>query len=117
MTIQINLIALRARDPKALAKFYEAFGLRFEVEQHGNGLEHLACTLDGSVLEIYPLRPGELGTASIRLGFRTASIDSVVTKIVAAKGVILNATKDTTHGRRAVVQDPEGHKIELLESA
>jgi hypothetical protein len=49
-----NLLVIRASQPERLANFYSAMGLRFERERHGNGPEHLTCSLNGFVFEIYP---------------------------------------------------------------
>ena len=65
----LNLLVLRARDPRGLAEFYGLLGLRFVPEKHGNGPDHMACDSGGSVVEIYPRKSGQESTRSVRLGF------------------------------------------------
>jgi len=115
--ICINLLVLRASEPERLARFYGALGLDFQKERHGAGPEHHACAIGGSTFEIYPLQPGAAGTRGTRLGFAVASVADAVQAALSADGVVLSPPRMTSWGRRAVVQDPEGHKVELTEAA
>lgn len=108
----LNLLVLRADDPQLLAEFYEKLGLSFVCEQHGRGPDHYASTTAGVVLEIYPRLEHEPTTAT-RLGFRVADLDAVLESIATQ---VLSPPSITPWGRRAVIVDPEGHKVELLES-
>jgi lactoylglutathione lyase len=112
---RLNLLVLRARDPERLARFYGAFGLSFTREQHGNGPVHHACELGGSVLEIYPYQESQGETTGARLGFQVDSIDHVLAAC-AAEARVISVPKLMPWGRRAVIQDPEGHKVELTEA-
>ncbi len=47
---------IRTGDMEGTRRFYEALGLAFVEEQHGDGPRHYACERNGCVLEIYPLR-------------------------------------------------------------
>src|SRR3546814_7493059 len=42
------------RDLEAAQRFYEALGLQFRRERHGNGPEHLTAPLGAAVFELYP---------------------------------------------------------------
>ena len=110
----LNLLVLKASDPAALAKFYSRFGLRFALEQHGRGPEHQACVMDNSVLEIYPLLDEGEKSIGVRLGFPVPSIDMATAGLDPASDFLL-LPSDTKWGRRCVIRDPEGHKIELVE--
>jgi lactoylglutathione lyase len=113
----LNLLVIRARNPKVLARFYSLIGLTFAEERHGTGPEHLSCNLGGYTLEIYPLRKGERDTTGTRLGFRVASLQTSLNAILELEGAsVLRAPELTKWGKRAVVVDPEGHKVELVES-
>jgi lactoylglutathione lyase len=42
-------------------------------------------------------------------------VDAVVKELATVEGVqILSAAKDSEWGRRAVVADPDGHRVELV---
>jgi len=114
MLTSLNLLCLRASDPKRLVDFYEKLGLSFRKEKHGSGPVHHACELGGSVFEIYPLANGQSPTASTRIGFCVPSIDDAI-KHFDAGSELLSAPKDTQYGRKVILRDPEGHKVELVE--
>ena len=111
----LNLLVLRASNPERLARFYSAFGLVFQTERHGAGPDHQTCDLGGSVLEIYPAKSPDQSTAGARLGFRVSSLKDAVAACL-SDGAVLKAPHQSAWGYRAIVQDPEGHTVELIES-
>jgi catechol 2,3-dioxygenase-like lactoylglutathione lyase family enzyme len=113
----LSLVVLRSRDAECAVRFYESLGLVFDVHRHGNGPEHYACQLGSTVLEIYRQIAGEEGTSSTRIGIRVASVDTAVDRLRGLGARVLSAASDSPWGRRAVVQDPDGHKVELVEDA
>lgn len=112
----LNLVVIRVKDLDAARLFYEAIGLTFELHKHGRGAEHLA-SISGEhdpLLEIYPLRDSQTPTTSVRLGFRVWAVEPCIENLLRAGGRITESPHDSEWGRRAVVQDPEGHKIDLV---
>ena len=109
----LNLIVLRSDKPEMLVRFYEALGLHFARERHGQGLEHFSCRTGQAVLEIYPDKngPSTLGT---RLGFRVDDL-AAACEVAEREGRVVNQISKTEQGIRAVIQDPAGHIIELLQ--
>jgi len=97
-----------------LARFYEVLGLRFTKHRHGKGAEHLSSEMEGIVFEIYPAVANESTTAT-RLGFSVPSLEAVLSQLKAFEATVLSEPADTPYGRRAVVRDFEGHKVELYE--
>ena len=112
----LNLIVLRAQDPPALAEFYGLLGLRFEPEQHGNGPRHMACDTGAVVIEIYPSTEAQPSTRSVRLGFAVDDLDGRCNAVAASRGRLVRAPHVTAWGRRATIQDLEGHIVDLLEA-
>src|SRR5262245_5967332 len=110
------LVVIRSTDLSRARAFYEALGLTLTEEKHGNGPKHLACQLGEMVFEIYPLEPASQATTSVRLGFRVANVDVTVAAAAVARGTIRSVAKDSPWGRRAVMVDPDGHVVELLEA-
>ncbi|MCK0472476.1 hypothetical protein [Halalkalibacter sp. APA_J-10(15)] len=53
MSIYINLVVISSLNIEKSVTFYEALGLIFKKEQHGNGPEHYACEIGNLVFEIY----------------------------------------------------------------
>jgi lactoylglutathione lyase len=112
----LNLVVIRSADPEMCVKFYEAIGLRFEIHSHGGGPEHLAAACGAVTFEIYPKRNDDDTTSATRLGFSVPDVDSSVAKLLGAGGRLVASAKESPWGRRAVVDDPDGHRIELTQA-
>ena len=113
--VSLNLIVLRSTDIYHSADFYSKLGFVFTEQQHGNGPKHLTAELNGSIFELYPLFKDGLSTVGTRIGFNVPSIDSVISALSDYPEAIISHPKDSPWGRRAVITDPEGHRIELLQ--
>jgi predicted enzyme related to lactoylglutathione lyase len=112
--VVVNLIVLRSADLRRAEAFYNLLGIKFDHERHGTGPEHLAARLGSLVLELYP--PSEdTGTRAVRLGFRVASVRDTTARLAAAGATIIKPPTHGTWGLRAVLADPDGHRIELTE--
>ncbi len=108
-----NLVVLRSRDLDQAHLFYSALGLSFVRHAHGKGPEHLASEVDGHVFEIYPLQNEGGITSATRVGFAVSSVDDAYKAVVGAGGSSISEPADAPWGRRAVVVDPDGHRVEL----
>jgi len=97
------------------AEFYSRLGLKFTRHQHGSGPEHFAAELGSGVFELYPLASEGPSTLGTRIGFSVASLDSAIDSLSAFPEAIISPPKDSPWGRRAVVADPDGHRVELLQ--
>lgn len=115
MTPALNLVVLRSADLERAATFYECLGLQFTRHRHGGGPEHLSAELGGSVFELYPLSPNGASTLGTRIGFSVPSLESVITTLSADPSTIISPPQDSPWGRRAIVTDPDGHRIELVQ--
>ena len=114
--MQLNLLVLRARDPYALAHFYCSLGLAFQLEKHGSGPVHLSCETGGGLLEIYPCHKEHASTRAVRLGFTVDDLDARCIAVASNNGRLLRAPHLTQWGRRATIEDPEGHTVDLVEA-
>lgn len=110
----MNLVVIRSKDFNKTKNFYFMLGLLFVKEKHEGGPEHYACSVDGFVFEIYPLKEGDVPTTNIRLGFEIDTVDGYIHEIEGFGGVVVTPPYDSSAGRKAVVKDPDGHTIELL---
>lgn len=111
----LSLVVIRAQDMDRLASFYAALGFCFTRHRHGKGPEHLSATIGETVFEIYPLSNANESTASTRLGFSVPSLAGALGQLRGIHATVLTEPSDTPYGRRAVVKDFEGHKVELYE--
>jgi hypothetical protein len=111
----LNLVVIRAQDINRLASFYAALGYHFTRHRHGTGPEHLSSTIGETVFEIYPVKSSNESTVSTRLGFSVPSLTNALSQLRRIHATVLVEPSDTPFGRRAVVKDFEGHKVELYE--
>ncbi len=91
------------------------FGLEFTKHAHGSGPEHYSSDSQGIVFEIYPLPDAASSTTTTRIGFKVESLDDLLARVTQMGGKIISPAKDSPWGRRAVILDPIGHKVELVE--
>ena len=105
------LVVARVSDLAGSRQFYERLGLTFSSEKHGRGPEHLSAQVGGIVLELYPRAPGLL-TEGLRLGFVVEDLAAVTTSF----GTAVTEDHERNGQRVVVVQDPDGHKIELIQA-
>lgn len=98
-----------------VCRFYSALGFRFVQERHGSGPVHSTSGTGGLVFEIYPREPQEPATIATRIGFVVESLDAALAAVRSAEGAVLCEPRARPPGRHAVVSDPEGHRVELLE--
>jgi predicted enzyme related to lactoylglutathione lyase len=113
-TLALSLLVLYARDIEAARRFYELLGLQFQSEKHGSAPQHYACSLGDMVLEIYPRTKSTI-PLPIRIGFRVDTVDALVQLLRSAGIEIVSEPLDSEFGRRAVVRDPEGNRVELTQ--
>ena len=66
------------------------------------------------MFEIYPATDGA-STLGTRVGFRVPSVDDTVAALSDYSGAIVVAPRDSEWGRRAVLVDPDGHKVEQVQ--
>ena len=116
MNPTLNLVVLRCADIDRAMAFYSKLGLHFARHRHGTGAEHYSAELAGAVFELYPQSgngPSSLGT---RIGFSVSSVDDVVAALGDYSTAVISEPKDSEWGRRAIVADPDGHRVELLQA-
>ena len=114
-TSALNLVVIRSPDIDKSAAFYSALGITFSKHSHGTGPEHYASEGDGVTFEIYPEADSAGATTATRLGFKVTDLDALVPILVEKGGRVASPAKDSPWGRRAVVVDPTGHKVELVQ--
>ncbi len=107
MSVALQLLVLKTRDLKALRRFYEALGIRFQQEQHGSGPAHYSAQLGALVLELYPLPTGGSSAPTERLGLQVERLEDILR---AHDGEV------ERRGEVVIVQDPDGRKVELTEA-
>lgn len=115
LTPRLNLIVLRSPEPDRSVAFYQLLGIGFEQEQHGTGPVHWAAETGGVVLEVYPAKSVDEVRGSTRLGFEVDDIGSLVERLRSKDVPIVSDVKSSQWGKRAVVRDPDGRSVELVQ--
>ncbi|UKN03474.1 glyoxalase/bleomycin resistance/dioxygenase family protein [Paracrocinitomix mangrovi] len=112
----INLIVIKTNKLEELKSQYEVLGLDFTYHNHGNGPFHYSTQLNGIVFEIYPL-PQNLKEAdnTTRLGFEVDQISKLISKLEKIGWKVISSPKESAWGIRAVIQDLDERKVELIE--
>ena len=115
--MQLNLLVIKTHQLDKIKAQYELLGFDFIYHNRGNRPFHYSAELDGLIFEIYPLPKNKLiADDTTRLGF---SIKNVTTKIAELKNTnwkIAADISETKWGTRAVIQDLDGRKVELISS-
>lgn len=111
---RVSLLVIRSADPDRASQFYSSLGFEFVKHSHGSGPEHFASDHAGFVFEIYPLQDHP-PTTSTRIGFTVTSVDAAVEALQKNGGTLVSKPKDSRWGRRAVMDDLDGHRFELVE--
>jgi catechol 2,3-dioxygenase-like lactoylglutathione lyase family enzyme len=112
---ELNLVVIRVSDLERAGRFYEALGLRFSRERHGNGPEHLATKSLKWVFEIYP-QGSSASTAGVVIGFHVESIERSLAAVQQLGAELVLPPANGPWGLRAVVRDPDGHRVELSQT-
>ncbi len=112
---KLNLVVIRVSDLERASRFYEALGLQFTRERHGNGPEHLTTKSLGWVFEIYPQGNGA-STAGAVVGFQVESIERALAAVQLLGAEVVLRPANGPWGLRAVVRDPDGHRVELSQT-
>jgi lactoylglutathione lyase len=110
--VDLNLVVIRSSDLDRAAHFYTQLGLRFERHRHGQGVEHRSALVGSTVFEIYPGANTE-STAATWIGFHVEGLAAVITALQLAGGTVVMPIHDSPWGRRVVIADPDGHRVEL----
>ncbi|MBE2286476.1 MAG: nucleotidyltransferase domain-containing protein [Prosthecobacter sp.] len=111
----LRLVVLQTSDLERAAAFYRCLGLQLVRHKHGNGPEHFAAETLTGVFERYPLSKDGSSALGARIGFQVASVDAVIARVMEHSPAIITAPHDSEWGRRAVIADPDGHRVELTE--
>ena len=114
--LELNLVVLRSGDIKKASEFYARLGLKFKLHRHESGPEHYSAEWPGGVFELYPQTSEGPSTMGTRIGFAVTSVDMAVAALGDYPSAVVSHPKDSEWGLRAVIKDPDGHRIELVQS-
>lgn len=115
-----HAIVLYAHDPDLTRQFYEALGLAFVEEKHGDGPVHHSCDLEGIVMEIYPRRAkpeagkhDDLTAMFFFIGEFEKTLEAL--KAMGLKPGTVGTSAQSPNLRAASIRDPDGRLVRLCE--
>ena len=112
--IRCNLLVIKTDQLETTRQFYQSIGIQFQKHQHGKGPVHYAAEMGPLVFEIYPLSDRQsLVDSSTRLGFTVSQLDKLIAAL--PEDIVLKSPYQAEWGYQAIVQDPDGRKIELTQ--
>ncbi|MBN9385452.1 MAG: glyoxalase/bleomycin resistance/extradiol dioxygenase family protein [Chitinophagaceae bacterium] len=114
--MHLTLLVIRSSIPEKLAEFYERLGMTFEHHRHEKGPYHFSAKIGPTLLEIYPLAKGqELVDTHLRLGIAVYSFEAIIRELQQQGVHFQQPPMLTEWGIMAVIEDPEGRKLELYD--
>lgn len=113
--MRISSLVLYAIDVTATAEFYRQVGVEF----HPAGPGRVVADIGGCRFAILPSSSGDTarqgGAGTVMPGIDVSSVDTVIGRVIAGGGSILRAAETLEWGRRAVLSDPDGRAVEIVE--
>ena len=113
----VDAVVLHAADLHATVAFYRALGLPLGDEEHDEGPVHIACDLGSAHFAVFEGRPGAAPpfktAGSTMLGFRAEVLDEAWAAAQAAGLEVVMEPHDVPWGRRFVLLDPDGRRVEI----
>jgi lactoylglutathione lyase len=115
----VGAVIFFAADLEATVNFYRAIGVALEIEDHGDGHRHHAADVGGIHLAIF-----EGGEARPETGRRNGgdfvglTVSSLTNSLEAARQLGAEVAEEPTDyhwGTRAIVVDPDGRSVEMIE--
>jgi transcriptional regulator with XRE-family HTH domain len=110
---RMTLLVLRVADLEVSRAFYAGLGLELVAEQHGNGPLHYSCTMEQTVMELYPCTERSPRSSRLRFGFqaRKDAIDRLCSSgfLKERPRVIRSLPQSKVY----LVRDPDENSIEL----
>src|SRR5262245_6769397 len=112
----IDALIFSSRDAKQMAEFLKAIGIPLEDETHDEGPLHFAAQVGDAHIAVYDSSESQLiGPGGSRIGFHVDSLEETLGKAKEAGAKVVVEPQEVHWGRRAVVEDPDGHLVEFNE--
>ena len=113
--MKVTSLMLYAISVEATARFYRALGVDFEAHPGGPSVGDA----DGCRIAIVAATSGDAAGPGVggttMPGFEVESIEDAVERLREMGRKILREPESLSWGRRAVVSDPDGRAVELIE--
>lgn len=116
MGIVFTSITVNTPNLENMVRFYEILGCHFEKVTVRIGGDIFRSCIEDFELNLMSIKTAEIGKyPRVMMGFKIQNLEDKVRKLNLIPGVIviLDPT-DMPDGKKAILQDPDGHSVELL---
>jgi hypothetical protein len=113
--MSLKFLTLYAKQLDRTVLVYEALGLEFEKEKHGDGPIHFSHSSGDLVIEIYPA-DGRTVAESMMLGFVVEDLATVKNLLLERAVTILKDIDVVNGATRMIFQDPDGRRLFISSS-
>ena len=113
MFYKIGAVILLVSDMKRSTKFYrDTLGMKLKQRSK----DWTEFSEGGTVLALHPARRKRIKkNNSMLVGFSVSDFDDVISALKKKKVKFYKKPKDEPFGRHAIIQDPDGHLISIVE--
>jgi lactoylglutathione lyase len=116
MQSKLFRITLNSSQPELLLRFYSVLGFHFSQKQVDKGSLAWLGQLGEMALEVYGIKETFSGRSpNVQLSFQVAGIESIIEKVRDLKLQIMMEPLQSSIGTIAIVMDPDGRSIELIQ--
>lgn len=117
MSLVITSITIMTPQLQDMLAFYRIIGFDFVAQKVDKGSELFRAHQESLEFSLYASQQvAKSQTPSLQLGFKVSNLEEVVRNLAKIPGVhcILDPM-EMPDGKRAIVLDPDGHSIDLIE--
>ncbi|KJF70232.1 VOC family protein [Agrobacterium arsenijevicii] len=108
--MSLKFLTLYAKQLDRTVAVYEALGIEFEREKHGDGPIHFSHSTRDLIIEIYPAGSRVVAESMI-LGFTVTDL-ATVRNLLLENGVTILKDIDVVDGAtRMIFEDPDGRRL------
>lgn len=118
MSLVLTSITLNTMHLQAMLDFYRIIGFQFKAVKVEKGSEVYRAAHDGVEFSLYSIKNKDNSQIpTMQLGFRITDLEKNVTQLEKIQGVVcILGPTEMPDGKKAIILDPDGHSIELIQS-
>lgn len=115
----LSSIIINTAHPEEMLRFYSRLGLHFEMKQVSKGGQCHKAYLGGVELTFFAVKEtARAKSPDLQLTIRVGGLEAMVQELTSIEGV--QCLLDPTHlpdGKKAILLDPDGRAVELIEAS
>ena len=118
MTVRLISLVINTNQISSLVTFYKAIGINLQPAKVSIGSEYYKAIFPSFEFAIYGVKnKSEVKTPNFQLSFHVQHLDQILKNLKTIGGECILDPIESTEGNKAIVLDPDGHSVELIEDA